>query len=216
VFPYPSDLIPCRTPRRISRSLASTLAVLTITALASGLPTASAQAASTATCPTATLSTPFLRWGDANFYTLVAGGDFEGSLSGWTLSGGAQRVAGSESYAVTGVLGGSSLALPVGASAQSPFTCVGSNERTFRSFARREGTAATIRASVVYETPLGNVAVPVGSFAPNSSWEPSPIFHTGAALATAIANGTVHVALRFTSVSGSARIDDVFLDPRHR
>ncbi len=146
----------------------------------------------------------------------MAGGNFEGSAPAWTLSGGAQRVAGSEPYAATGSLGASSLALPVGASAQSPFTCVGSEERTFRFFARSEETEATVRAFVVFATPLGNVAVPVGKVVLKSSWGPSPILQTGAALATAIANGNVHVALRFTSLSGSARIDDVFLDPRHR
>jgi hypothetical protein len=216
VFPYLSRLRSPRMPRGVSLSLASTLAGLTLAGLASGLPVASAQAASTATCPSSALSQPFLKWGDSNYYSLVAGGDFEGSLSGWNLSGGAQRVAGSEPYAATGALGASSLSLPVGASAQSPFTCVGSNERTFRFFARSEGTEATVRASVVNETSLGNIAVPVGKVVLKSSWEPSPILHTGAALATAIANGTVRVALRFTSLSGNARVDDVFLDPRHR
>ena len=216
MFPYASRLTPPRIQHRISHSLASTLAALTLTALASGLPVASAQAASTATCPTYALSQPFLKWGDSNLYTLVTGGSFEGSAPGWTLSGGAQRAAGSEPYAATGALGASSLALPVGASAQSPFICVGSEERTFRFFARSEGAEATVRASVVFETPLGNVPVPVGKVVLKSSWEPGPILHTGAVLATAIANGTVHVALRFTSLSGNARIDDVFLDPRHR
>ena len=35
-------------------------------------------------------------------------------------------------------------------------------DRTFRFFARSEGTEATVRASVVYETSLGNIAIPVG------------------------------------------------------
>jgi hypothetical protein len=213
VFPYLSRLRSPRMPRVVSLSLASTLAGLTLAGLASGLPVASAQAASTATCPSSTLSQPFLKWGDSNYYSLVAGGDFEGS-PGWNLSGGAQRVAGGEPYAVTGALGGSSLALPVGASAQSPFACVGSNERTFRLFARSEGTGATMLATVVYQTPFGNVSVPVGIVALNSSWQPTPSLHTGAALATAISNGTAQLALRFTSLKGALRIDDVFIDPR--
>ena len=40
-------------------------------------------------CDNATLTQPFLPWGDSNSYKLVPGGDFEGSMSGWTLSGGA-------------------------------------------------------------------------------------------------------------------------------
>ncbi len=216
MFTCSSHPTAARITRRISLSLASALAAFTPTVLAGGPLLASAQATTSSSCPSATLSQPFMRWGDANSYALVPGGDFEGSLSGWTLSGGAQRVAGSESYAVTGALGASSLALPVGATAQSPFMCVGSNERTFRLFARAQTATATVRASVVYETPLGNIAVPVGNIVANGSWAPSPILHTGAVLATAIANGNVHLALRFSTVSGSARIDDVFLDPRHR
>ena len=200
--------------RRRTLSLVGVLAGLGFAGLSSGA-AVSAQAATA--CPNYPLSQPFTKWGDSNFYTLVAGGNFEGSLAGWTLSGGAQRASGSETYAATGALGASSLALPTGAAAQSPFTCVGPNDRTFRLFARGEGLGATVQAQIVYQTPLGNIALPVGKVVARSSWEPSSIFHTGAALANAITlNGTVQVALRFSSLSGSARIDDVFLDPRMR
>lgn len=200
-------------PRRAALALAGVLGGLTLAV--SGVSAGSAQASS-ASCPNYPLSQPFLKWGDANSYTLVAGGDFENSPTGWTLSGGAQRSSGSEPYAATGKLGGWSLSLPAGASAQSPFTCVGSNDRTFRFFTRSEGTSATLVAQVVYQTLLGNIAVPVGTLVIGNSWQPSPILHTGAALANAIANGTVHVALRFSTLTGNARIDDVFLDPRMR
>src|SRR5271165_7594363 len=131
-----------RMRRRLSLPLASTLAGLTFAAVASGLPVASAQAAGAPRCESQTLSQPFLKWGDSNYYSLVAGGDFESASSAWTLSGGAKRVAGSEPYDATGRLGGFSLALPPGAAAQSPFTCVEPNDRTFRLFARSEGKAA--------------------------------------------------------------------------
>jgi len=201
---------------RVSVSLAGTLAALTLAAFSGVLPLASAQAAGAATCPSVTLSQPFLQWGDSNSYALVPGGDFEGSLSGWSLSGGAARVAGSESYAVTGTLGSSSLALPAGASVQSPFMCVSASDQTFRFFARSEGTAATVRAQVVYETPVGNLAIPVGTISPNVAWAPTAALQTGVALASWLSNGTAQLALRFTSLSGSARIDDVFIDPRRR
>ena len=38
-------------------------------------------------CDNATLTQPFAPWGDSNSYKLVPGGDFEGSLTGWTLIG---------------------------------------------------------------------------------------------------------------------------------
>jgi hypothetical protein len=192
------------------------LAALALAALSGVLPLASAQAAGSATCPTVTLSQPFVQWGDSNFYSLVPGGDFEGSLTGWSLSGGAARAADSESFAVAGTLGASSLALPPGASAQSPFMCVSAINGTFRFFARSEGTAATVRAQVVYETPIGNLAFPVGTIPLNGAWAPTPALQTGAALASSLSNGTAQLALRFTSLSGTSRIDDVFIDPRRR
>jgi hypothetical protein len=214
VFPYSSRLIAPRMPRRLSLALASTLAGLTLTGLSCGLPVASAQAESTTTCPSTTLSQPFLKWGDEGFYTLVPGGNFESSATKWTLSGGAKLAAGAEPYAVTGKLGTLSLALPVGASAQSPFTCVEPSDRTFRFFERSEGTEAVVLVQVVYETSKGDVVSTGTKLTLKSSWEPSAILHTGAAVAAAVKGGTAQLALRFTGVSGTSRVDDVFIDPR--
>jgi hypothetical protein len=180
--------------------------------------TGASSTSSTSTCPTAAQSQPFSKWGDANFYELVAGGDFEGSLSGWTLSRGAAQVAGSETYGVTGSVGKYSLALPAaGASAQSPFTCVTAGDPTFRFFARNEGPPSSVSVAVAYQTPLGVIAVTVGTVTLNSGWQPSAAMPTGAAIAGALsANGTAQMALRFTALAGSSRIDDVFVDPRMR
>jgi hypothetical protein len=209
-YPTPAGMV-----RRLLCLISASTGIL-FTLLAS-LSLASAPAAtSTATCPSSPLSQPFLQWGDSNSYTLVAGGNFEGSLAEWTLAHGAQRAAGSEPYGVTGALGASSLALPLGASAQSPFTCVSANDPTFRFFARNEGPAATVRAEVVYKTPLGNLAVPVGIVVLKGGWQPTASLPTGSAIASALLNGSAQLALRFTALSGSARIDDVFIDPRMR
>jgi hypothetical protein len=180
--------------------------------------TSSTGASSTSTCPTAAQSQPFLKWGDSNSYQLVAGGDFEGSLSGWTLSHGAAQAAGSETFGVTGALGKYSLALPsAGASAQSPFTCVTAGDPTFRFFARNEGPPSSVSVAVAYQTPLGTIAVTVGAVTLSSGWQPSTAMPTGAAIAGALsANGTAQMALRFTALTGSSRIDDVFVDPRMR
>jgi hypothetical protein len=189
------------------------LAGLTVIAL----PAASAQAApASTTCPTSALSQPFLRWGDSSSYELVTGGSFEGSLSGWTLSSGASKVAGSESFGVTGAVGSSSLGLAAGASAQSPFTCVNASYKTFRFFARNAGAASRVLVQVVYQTPIGLVSVPVGSITPASGWQPTPAMPTGAAVAGLLLGGTAQMALRFTDLSGTSAIDDVFVDPRMR
>jgi hypothetical protein len=212
VFSYPSQRMFKGTPHR--RLLLGMGAILTLI-LTLSLPATPAEA-STATCPSSTLSQPFLKWGDENFYTLIPGGHFEQAPSEWTFSGGARLAAGGEPYGVTGAVGAFSLALPAGASAQSPFICVEPSDRTFRFFARSEGTAATVLVQVVYETSKGSMASAGKLLALSSSWEPSPILHTGAALVTAITGETAHLAFRFTAVSRTSRIDDVFIDPRMR
>src|SRR3954471_14402455 len=91
-------------PTRLWGKTALTLAAAAALAL---LPAAGASAAliDTSDCDGAHLSQPFSQWGDSNFYKLAPGGDFEGSLAGWTFAGGAKKVAGSESYHVTGGTG---------------------------------------------------------------------------------------------------------------
>jgi hypothetical protein len=175
-------------------------------------------ASNASTCAAAAQSQPFLKWGDSNSYQLVAGGDFEGSMSGWTLSHGAAQAKGSETYGATGTVGNYSLALPsAGASAQSPFTCVTASDPTFRLFVRSEGAPSSVSVAVVYPTPLGVIAVTVGIVTPGSGWQPAAAMPTGAAIAGALSsNGTAQMALRFTALSGSSRIDDVFVDPRMR
>jgi hypothetical protein len=184
--------------------------------LAGGLSAAPAQAAliDTGACSNAALSQPFTQWGDTSSYELVAGGDFEGSLAGWTLGGGAQRVAGSEPYGATGSVGSYSLALPAGASAQSPYTCVDAAYPTFRFFARNDGLVSTVLVQVVYRTLLGEIALPIGAVALSGEWEPTLPMLTGSIVTGALSGGTAKVALRFTALTGRSQIDDVFVDPR--
>lgn len=184
------------------------------------LPAASAKAAliSTDACDNAALTQPFAQFADSNEYKLVPGGDFEGSLSGWTLSHGATRVAGSEPFGATGTAGASSIMLPAGASVQSPYTCVDAAYPSFRFFGRNNGLLSIVAVSIVYKEPLlGAVAVPVGTVALTGSWAPSGRMLTLSAV-QGIVNGlltgnTPQVALRFTAVTGSSQIDDTFIDP---
>jgi hypothetical protein len=185
------------------------------------LPAASARAAliSTDACDNATLTQPFQAFGDSNDYKLVPGGDFEGSLAGWSLSHGATRVAGSEPFGVTGTAGASSINLPAGASVQSPYTCVDAAYPSFRFLGRNNGLLSIVAVSIVYKEPLlGAVAVPVGTVALTGAWAPSARMLTLSAV-QGIVNGlltgkTPQVALRFTALTGSSQIDDVFIDPR--
>jgi hypothetical protein len=214
-------LLPATAAQAASTSTtpsATTLPAATTPTAATSQSTTSTNTSSATTCAASAQSQPFLQWGDSNSYGLVAGGNFEGSLSGWTLSHGATQAMGSETYGVTGTVGKYSLALPsAGASAQAPFTCVTASDPTFRFFTRSESAASSVSVAVAYQTPLGVIAVTVGIVTPGGSWQPATAMPTGAAIAGALSsNGTAQMALRFTALSGSSRIDDVFVDPRMR
>jgi hypothetical protein len=182
------------------------------------LPLSGAQAATThGVCPETQLVQPFTAWGDSNYYQLVPGGSFEFGEPLWSYSRGARIALGSEPYAVTGRMGYFSLALPQGASARSPFVCVEPDDRTFRLFLHSEGSSAKVGVTLVYRTLLGlTVAVSSTVLTTGSSWGLSPVIHTGAALASTVSLGAAQLSLEFTSESGNARIDDVYLDPRMR
>jgi hypothetical protein len=185
------------------------------------VPAASASATGlidTDSCDAATLTQPFAPWADTSEYKLVPGGDFEGSLSGWTLTGGASRVAGSEPFRASGRVGSSSMYLRAGASVQTPYTCVDAAYPSFRFFARNNGLLSIVAVSIVYKEPLvGPLTLPVGTFLLNGSWAPSMPMGTAAAVqgaVNAIVTGqTPQVALRFTAVTGSSQIDDLYIDP---
>jgi hypothetical protein len=201
-----------------SRRLVGICTAVVSTGLAAAL-AGPAQAAliSTDSCDNATLTQPFAGWGDSGQYKLVPGGDFEGSLAGWNLSGGARTIAGSEPFGVTGKVGTQSLYLPAGASAQSPFTCVDAAYPWFRFLARNNGVLSTVLVQIVYREPLGlTLTVPVGPVALSGSWAPSLPMLTGSVVQGVLSNGTAQVSLRFTALIGDSQIDDVFVDPRMR
>jgi hypothetical protein len=178
------------------------------------LPAASAQAA-TGSCGSSGLTQPFSKWGDTNYYELVPQGSFEGSISEWTLVNGAHRAAVSEPYGVTGTVGKSSLALPPGASVQSPYMCVSPERPTFRLFARNVSALSSVLVQVVYRTSHGQAVYTVGTIALSASWQPTLPMLTQPPTGC-LSGGTAQAALRFTALSGESEIDDVFIDPRMR
>ncbi len=178
-------------------------------ALIAAAPISSAQAdaADVGTCNSSPLTQPFAPWGDASSYELAPGGDFESS--DWTLSKGAQVVAGSEPFAATGTLGASSLSLPAGGSAVSPSTCVNAAYPTLRFFIAGTGI---VLVQVVYN----GKAIPTGLAIAGGSWAPSPVLMTGGAIMGALSGGTAQVSLRLTALTGDPQVDDVFIDPWNR
>jgi hypothetical protein len=156
------------------------------------------------TCNLSALSQPFAPWLDFADYELAPGGDFERSM--WTRTGGAKLVAGSEPYAATGTLGSFSLSLPAGSSAQSPLACVDAAYPSIRFLIAGEG-------SVAVNVVDGGLVIPAGDAVAGGGWLPTPVMLTSSAVLGALSGGTAQVSLTFTALSGSPRIDDVFIDP---
>ena len=104
---------------------------------------------------------------------------------------------------------------PRAAQRQSPFTCVDAAYPSFRFYALNHSLLSTVLVQVVYTEPLvGQVAVPVGTVALSGRWSPSASMLTASAIPAALSGGISNVALRFTALTGSSQIADVFVDPR--
>jgi hypothetical protein len=159
------------------------------------------------TCSLPPLSQPFAPWLDYAQYELAPGGDFESST--WNLAEGASPAPGSDPYAVTGSLGSSSLSLLAGSSAQSPVTCVDATHPSIRFFMAGTGS---VEVSLV----AGNSVVPAGVAVAGGQWAPTPVMLTTSAVLGASSGGTAEVSVAFTGLSGSPRVDDVFVDPWSR
>jgi hypothetical protein len=155
-------------------------------------------------CDGAVLTQPFAPWLDPAWYELAPGGDFEQST--WTLSGGAQRVRGSETYAATGSLGRWSLKLPAGSSAESPTTCVDAAYPSLRFFIAGTGSVAV---SVVAD----GIAIPAGIAVAVPGWQPTPVMLTSSAVVAALSGGVAQVSLQIQALTGNPRLDDVYIDP---
>lgn len=193
--------------RRVFGSMSIACAIGAVGAVIFPVSAAQAGLLNPGSCKTAALSQPFAPWGDSASYELVPGGDFESSS--WGLSGGAQRVPGSEPYAATGTLGAWSVSLPAGASAESPATCVDTSDPTIRFFMAGSGVVAV---SVVY----GGLAIPAGVAIAPGDWQPTPVMLTESPLLGLLSGGSTQVSLQLTTVLGDPQVDDVFIDPWNR
>jgi hypothetical protein len=193
--------------RRLLASLSTITALAVLGAVLGPVSAAQADLVDLSACNLSPLSQPFTPWLDSSSYELAPGGDFESAE--WSLTGGAKRVTGSEPFAATGAAGSWSLSLPAGASAQSPDTCVDAAYPTIRFFTSGTGVLAV---SVVY----GNVTLPAGVDVAAGDWSPSPVMLTSSALVALTSDGSAQVSLRFTTLLGNVRVDDVFVDPWNR
>lgn len=178
---------------------------------------ASASLIDTSLCDGAELSQPFAAWNDSNFYKPAPGGNVEGSLTGWTFTGGAKKVAANSPFSS----GSGAISIPAGGSVTTAGTCVNAAYPTLRFFTKSSGgllgLLPAMKVDLVYrDNLLGLVALPAGVVLPSGTWRPSPAMWTLAAVGGLVSDGQTPLSLRFTAVAGTWQVDDIFIDPHVR
>jgi len=152
----------------------------------------------------------FLPWNDHADYMLSAGGSFEYGAPQWTLTGGAHIVHGNEPFYIHSAQDLRSMSIPQGSSATSPMMCFSTGDWHFRFVARGTGR---VRVTVRVRGLLGVISIlDGGTMTLTDSWRPSArvsllLTNVGGLLTTRA------ISLRFTTLNGTAQIDDVYVDP---
>jgi hypothetical protein len=156
-------------------------------------------------------STPFSQFGDHRLYTFGTNGGLENGSNGWSLTG-ARVASGNESYFVHSKSDRSSLVLPSGSSALTPRLCIGTTSTVMRFFAR-SSDRGSLRTEVVLRGLLGQVlgVLQVSKVSPGAAWQPGPAILNLDSLLGLL--GVSSVQLKFTALSGSVQVDDVYVDP---
>jgi hypothetical protein len=154
----------------------------------------------------------FLPWGDFASYYFAPNGGFESGSTGWSLRGGAGVVTqNNEPWYLAG-FGSHALQIPAGGVA-SINVCYGLTYPGARFFVSGVNGNATVHVKVVAHSLLGILSVlDGGTFTAGKGWAPSPKIST---LFSALASplGTKSMELQISVVSGTAQVDDLFVDP---
>jgi hypothetical protein len=163
---------------------------------------------------------PFAAFGDAGTYTLAGGGNFEGALGGWTLTGGAAIMEGNEPFFLGSRADHRSLALPSGASATTAPVCIDQTYPWFRLLVRnRMPKTGTLKIEIVYTDTKGKLVTKgTGNHdgAPGV-WSLSDTQEIKAKFDTSVAAGAAPISFRFTAPAGTSwQLDDIYVDPRAR
>ena len=167
-----------------------------------------------APCEERTFARVFEPWNDRALYTLAPAGDFETPANGWTLDG-AVVAADSSPFVLGSALGASSLELPAGATALSSPICV---ERGFPSFRLVARSVSADRAVVKVEVVYANGRVKkAGRLKPAADWAVTRKLSLAQGRFRVRRGESALVQLRFAVTAGTARLDDLYVDPRfHR
>lgn len=156
-------------------------------------------------------SQPFAPFGDSRLYTFGSNGGLESGATGWSLAG-AAVVRGNETFYVHSTADKYSLSLPAGATALTPQLCMGTTSTVLRFF-DRSGNSGSLRVRVVLRDALGSIVAVLDwtTINASSSWRPSPSLLNLDSLFGLL--GVSSIQLKFTSLSGTTQVDDVYVDP---
>lgn len=192
--------------RRVGAVLALGLVTLP---LILALGASSASAGLGIACPDPTTQ-PFRAWSDYAQYAQVPDGGFEAGASGWELAGGAKVVRGNEPFYIRSVGDRWSLSMPAGSTATSPPMCISLLSSKMRFVAG--GSKGSFKVQVLYRGMLSSTlgVFDGGTVTSTGTWAPSPELSM---LGGVLPLLTQSVQFRFVATSGSAKIDDVYLDP---
>lgn len=207
--------------KALSLRVVATAAVAVLAAIGAG--TASAQDGAgmpgkyTQGCPTFQTAEPFVPWADNGDYFLGPAADFEGSLTGWTVKGGAKIVSGNEKYYVNAPTDSHSLLMPKNATVTSPSICVTLNTPDIRLFYENTTSAsAQLTVNMTYTSNLGKpstVAVAKITVPKSTGWTlTSPILFLTNIQSILSSNNQTWVTFQFVA-SNSLQVDDFFVDP---
>jgi hypothetical protein len=162
----------------------------------------------------------FADWGDNHSYVLAPDGGFESDASGWSLSGGADVVAGNESHYLRSAGDRARLDLPDGSAATSPQICVALDTPVMRSMVRNTGDPTSrLRVEVTYRL-LGLVQTKVATDVhADDAWMPSSYISPTLGLSTIVGTvlpAAVQVTFQPLDARGDWQVDDFYVDPYAR
>jgi hypothetical protein len=153
----------------------------------------------------------FLPWSDFSPYYFAPNGGFENGTTGWTLAGAASVKSGNDPWKLSGA-GTHALQLGVGGSA-SINVCYGLTFPAIRFVAAGVNGPAVVHVRIVAHSLLGILStLDGGTFTVQSGWQAGAKLST---LFSAVAAplGTKSMEIKISVDSGTAQIDDLYVDP---
>jgi hypothetical protein len=208
-------IIDGRRGGRLIAAVAAALALTATPALAGTATTPTLSAAPGCTQPT---TQAFLFANDKKDYVLAPGGNVEGSLAGWSLTGGAAAVAGGAPAVTAASAGTKSLLIPSGGSVTSAPMCVAAHSPFFRLQARNTGLPGTLKVEVLYlDGPKFTGERETGMLTGGATWAPTNRISLSQGIMGVNGSSTSQatVAFRFTPVGTGGRwqVDNLYVDP---